>query len=66
MREDAAWLSRGRPAGHTLPIAFTSCGRCGRAMYMTLIQREWGKNYCRGCDEEQGQCYCPSTREVRA
>lgn len=64
MNEQPAWLARSRPNGGTLPIAIHRCEHCGRELYATMRTVEWGKDFCRGCDEPQRACYCPETRQV--
>ena len=64
MKEASDWLARGRPMSGTVEIAFLRCARCGRGLYMTMLARDWGTQYCRGCDEKRDECYCPDTREV--
>lgn len=60
------WFARSRPNGGTLPIAFMRCAHCGRGLYMTLREHEWGAQFCRGCDEAERSCWCPDARAVAA
>lgn len=66
MIDRPAWLARSRPMSGAVSVSIHRCGACGRELYMLLSRADWNKVFCRGCDEEQGQCYCPSSREVVA
>jgi len=64
MRDAGAWLARGRPMSGTIEVFAQHCSRCGRGLYIVVKQSEWGRDFCKGCDEVASECYCPETRAV--
>jgi hypothetical protein len=59
-----AWLARARPMSGAIDIFAQHCRRCGRPLYIVARQIDWGKDFCRGCDEVSTECWCPDAREI--